>query len=560
MHLVAVNSPIHENFADSLRSRDQLVLRIGGMSIVTEDTGEKAFLRVRRKFSLTGPQSPSVNRQEGRERSVSLMANGAEIEDQPRQSKANITFSINNGDPLPGLIRFAEWAKDAIAGQKEDIGRISDVVSKTEMDMKSFTNFMVETRRELAAVPGGRPWERMKRSVTFLEEEVGSLRTELENRPDAGGSNEDDGVKLSVEELDVLTSSITKISQKVNEVESLKMELQFMKTRLKRFEDASRTLKQAVEPQARESSPAPPAVPNSSTPRLRRVVSEGNAGGNYSRTPKSAGLPRKRKSDEYESNSASEMAAPAASGGQKKRIPLDPAPTGYWKIQHKPSRLSNVQYLDDVPDPEDDPVDAGKFIDGHYSEGDRRAIDDPIREYDSAPESRSARRKTLPIRDQNNRRDSSSPEEISPPPDTRAARPTKVSRLQALQKSPGRTHRRAQSETLRNEDGIRLTKKGEPDRRSGNYKYLRQYYERLRVQKEQEEKDTGQGQEQGDGEGQELVGETGDRERTDVMPSVEGGVPAAPMIQEVEEREEALKQAELEARDRLVRETLEREL
>ena len=47
--------------------------------------------------------------------------------------------------------------------------------------MRSFKDFMIETRRDLATVPGGKPWASMKRSVTLLEEEVGSIRTELED-------------------------------------------------------------------------------------------------------------------------------------------------------------------------------------------------------------------------------------------------------------------------------------------------------------------------------------------------------------------------------------------
>jgi hypothetical protein len=103
---------------------------------------------------------------------------------------------------------------------------------------------------------------------------------------------------------------------------------------------------------------------------------------------------------------------------------------------------------------------------------------------------------------------------------------------------------------LRNADGVRLTKKGTVDRRTGNYKYLKQYYEKLRTQKEQE----GQGQEQGSGE----------VEGVHVVPSVEDETTAAvTKIQNEDterERLDAVKQAELEARDRLVRETLEREL
>lgn len=580
---MTVNKSRNEDFANIALSREQLILRIGGMSIVSEESGEQAFLRVRRKFSLTGPQSPSVNRQEGREQPISLIGNGAEVEHKPRPQESKMAPSSSDSDPLPGLIRFAEWAEDAIAGQRKDIGRISTVVSKIEKDMRSFKDFMIETRRDLATVPGGKPWASMKRSVTLLEEEVGSIRTELEARPGATCPNDDDGVKLSVEELDVLTSSITKISQKVNEVESLKMELQFMKTRLKRLEEGARTVKQAIEPPAKEILPAPVANPSSNTPRLPRsvrrvveprtkesvpepppnpnsntrqshgVVRGGNTEWDYTRTPISETRPRKRKSDDFEGDAALEIMAASAVNSQKNGKSLnptlaDPHHNPYWKVNHKPkpSLLSNVQHVDEIPDPLNSDLHfyAEKFTDGNYSEGERPPSGGPTRErereYDSAPESRPTRRKTLPARQSNRSRDSTTPEEEPSPPRS------KGSRLQALQRTKSSPRRRAYSEGLRNADGVRLTKKGTPDRRSGNYKYLKQYYEKMRTQKEQ-----GEGQEQGRGEG----GEAGH-----VMPSIEAVTTAAQMQEEDRERLEVAKQAELEARDRLVRETLEREL
>lgn len=550
------------------------------MSIVFEESGEQALLRVRRKFALTGPQSPSINRQEGREQPISLVGDGAEVEHKPRPQESKMAPSCNDSDPLPGLIRFAEWAEDAIAGQRNDIGRISTVVSKIEKDMRSFKDFMIETRRDLATVPGGKPWASMKRSVTLLEEEVGSIRTKLEARPGAACASDDDGIKLSVEELDVLTSSITKISQKVNEVESLKMELQFMKTRLKRFEEGARIVKQAVEPPTKESLPAPVINPSSNTQRLprsvRRVAEPGTqdnvpepspnpnssirrshavVGGtstewDFTRTPISEIRTRKRKSDDFEDDAALEIIDASAVNSQKKGKPLgatlaDPHHNPYWKVNHKPklSRLSNVQHVDEIPDPFDPdlPYYAEKFTDGNYSEeGDYRpptSTKERERAYDSAPESRPARRKTQPAPQHNSRRRASTtPEEDPSPPRG------KGSRLHALQKTKTPLRRRAYSEGVRNADGLRLTKKGTVDRRSGNYKYLKQYYEKMQSQKEQ-----GEGQEQGSGEG---------GGRGEAMPPVE----ASQMQEEDRERLEGVKQAELEARDRLVRETLEREL
>jgi len=544
------------------------------MTIVSEETGEQAFLRVRRKFSLTGPQSPSVNRQEGREQPISLIGNTPDTEHKTEPTANTIAPLVNGSDPLPGLIRFTKWAEDAIDGQRKDISRISTVVSKIEKDMRSFKDFMIETRRDLATVPGGKPWASMRRSVASLEEEVGSIRIEMKARPSAGYSN-DDGVKLSVDELDVLTSSITKISQKVNEVESLKMELEFMKTRLKRFEEASRTVKHVVQPAVRESTPAASPVANmtSNTPRLPRSlrhiveprVTEHPPGGlprkpnpnrqqvqgivrgastewDYTKTPMSKTSPRKRKSEEYEGDAALEMMHDSAVNSQKKGptldpILVDPHHKAYWKMTHKPkpSLLSNVQNADEIHDSvnQDKPFYAEKFTDGNYSsEGEPHPpISAREREYDSAPESRHTRRKTQPVRQT---RDSSTPEYLS--------LPRKNPRLQALQKTKPSPRRRASSEALRNADGVRLTKNGTPDRRGGNYKYLKQYRERMKAQKEQEAR----------------VQESESVEAA-VIPSIEAATAQTREEEEVAKLE-AVKQADLEARERLVRETLEREL
>jgi hypothetical protein len=49
-----------------------------------------------------------------------------------------------------------------------------------------------------------------------------------------------------------------------------------------------------------------------------------------------------------------------------------------------------------------------------------------------------------------------------------------------------KTSRRAHSQGLRNADGVRLTKSGMPDKRAGNYKYLKAYYDKLKEERERE--------------------------------------------------------------------------
>src|SRR5450432_2556521 len=372
MPWVAINSPLGDNLADDMSPRDQLILRVGGMSILSDETGRKASLRVRRKFSLTGTQPRLPNSRATTERSISPTARPVEVDRLVTPVRPTILPS-NQENPVSGLLQFAEWAKETIVNQGRDIGRISGAVSKLEKDMRNFRDFMFETRKDLASVPGGRPWERMKTTVAFLENEVGSLRTELDGRPAATSVANDDGVKLTGEDLDLLTGSITKINQKVMEVESLKMELQFMKSRLKRFEDTSKAVRQTVDltvetspgqpPPPPYQSPVPPpqrrAASVSTTPQPRRASSASLTDPESDYLQKMGIIPRKRKSSDLGSDSISTM-----SNGRK--VSDSPAPAYRPSATRKPSRLSNVQLIEEIPDPSprSAPTDRSLFLDG----------------------------------------------------------------------------------------------------------------------------------------------------------------------------------------------------
>jgi prefoldin subunit 5 len=580
MSWLAVNSPGQESTEETANPslpRDQLILRVAGMSIVSEDTGRKASLRVRRKFSLIGQQTTTVETRDIRGRSPSLIPIRPEYQYGHCPPEATMIVPKPNIDPLPELLQFADWAKSAIEGQKRDIDRINSIISRMDEDMQSFKDYMTETvaeiRQDQAASAGAKPWERMSRDVKILQEEVGQVRMDLENRPGQGCTGgHDEGVSLSVEELDVLTSSITKISQKVNEVESLKLELQFMKTRLKRFEDVSRNARDSVGPRALESTPAPSPFRKPATPQVAKRVSLGNIE-NEAVVPRRASgelsIPRKRKSDDFNGGASSLRMTSPATEPRKRRISSEVPPAHRPATTRKPSRLSNVQLLDDVPDP----LDASTSADG------TREDDDDIRPPGRTPrakpssnlipvsELRPTTRKRTLLQRSNLPRDTSTPEPNTHP-STTTSKPAPRYQSQAPMQppprpnsspSPGRRGRRAYSEGLRNAEGVRITKNGTPDRRSGNYKYLKQYYEKLKAEKDNE-----------DGRSATPSG-NGNETDSEVLPSIEGqggiGVEEeGRVIRDGEDERrrdseiERAKQAALDARDRLVRETLEREL
>jgi hypothetical protein len=455
------------------------------------------------------------------------------------------------------LLRFAEWAKDAIAGQRKDIDRVCSTVSRMEEDMNSFRDYMSDLCKELATAPGGKPWEKMKNDFDFLKDEVGQLRVDMEAMPGLTGLSNEESVGLSSEELEALTSSIMKINQKVNEVDNLKLDLQLMKGRLKRFEEAARDFRQPVELRAVESTTARLASRHSAMPPPLRV-SAGNLDGDAEQAQSKGQVPRKRKSDEFGDNSGSLKRSLSIPVNKKRGVSTELTPsTRRPSTTRKSSGLSKVQLIDDTPSP----VNASKFMDGNNSEGDSQISWRPEREYESAPDTRPTRRRTLPTRG-NLYREVNSPDDIfTPPLETRRAAattpPHTTSRPGAkASTSPNtpRSRRRAYSEGLRNADGVRLTKNGTPDRRSGNYKYLKQYYDRLKAEKDQEDRE-GQG-DTTDGGGNETESEVLQSIEKDGLRLERGGGGGETVIVD---REEA-KRAQLEARDRLVRETLEREM
>lgn len=166
----------------------------------------------------------------------------------------NLTIANNDHPPraddadrLRHLTQFADWAEGAIDGQKRDIDRISASVNKIETDMRSFKDFMAMVRRELAVRPTNIEMDEVRASVHSLRDETDQSRSKNAAMPAEGS--------LSFEDIDLITESITSLSQKVNEIDSLKLEIQFLKIKLKRSEDATRKAGQYVE--SRPSTPLP---------------------------------------------------------------------------------------------------------------------------------------------------------------------------------------------------------------------------------------------------------------------------------------------------------------
>jgi hypothetical protein len=132
--------------------RNQLILRLGEMKVVSEHSGENATIVVEEKIPLLPPgvKKPSAARRT------------ASVQPHPRAGSLAVhgnSQSKNNEMPPPpakenpgtNLARFTTWAEGAIYDQQKDIDRIGGAVARIEKDMRSFKEFMAEVRAELAA-------------------------------------------------------------------------------------------------------------------------------------------------------------------------------------------------------------------------------------------------------------------------------------------------------------------------------------------------------------------------------------------------------------------------
>ncbi|KAI9764639.1 MAG: hypothetical protein M1840_008136 [Geoglossum simile] len=98
---------------------------------------------------------------------------------------------------------FCVYASELVDTQREDINRVSAAVERIESELKSFRELLGEMNGKLRAIP-------------------------RERKPNG----------IASEEIDLLTSSVGEIGRKTNEIDTLKLELAMMKSKVKRLENA----------------------------------------------------------------------------------------------------------------------------------------------------------------------------------------------------------------------------------------------------------------------------------------------------------------------------------
>ena len=236
-------------------NRNQLILRLAEMHVVSEQTGEEAIISVQQKIPLmplSARKHPTIRRAATlqpvlRQETPNLIARETEAMcmDGTEQAPAQGTLYKE----ATGLATMAEDVLQT--HQQVEIDRINRAVNRIERDMTAFQDFMIEVQAELEANRATRKTQQMsnQEQLAWLQDDLRELRQEngkfrqdlwegelpgIRKRMDRLREDLDSQSQANCLSSDISVSrSMTKINtellflrQKANENDELKMELQ----------------------------------------------------------------------------------------------------------------------------------------------------------------------------------------------------------------------------------------------------------------------------------------------------------------------------------------------
>ena len=250
----------------TILNRNQLILRLTEMHVVSEETGEKATVSVQQKIPLVAPGAKKAVRR------------AATLQPMPRHQTPSFLNQEVQARPVSGTMqpppkpsqridvpRSSTRLEDAIKSQQRDIDRISGAVARIEKDMDSFQEFMVEMRAELEAnrVTRKTQQESNREQLAWLQEDLNELRQEngefqqdlreeelpdiknkleqlqqeIDSQGHITGLPNEDRPPASVNEFQ---REVLYIRRKCNQVDGVKAELQRLQKRLNDMEGKRR--------------------------------------------------------------------------------------------------------------------------------------------------------------------------------------------------------------------------------------------------------------------------------------------------------------------------------
>lgn len=306
----------HDAPPEHILRKDQIILHLNKMSVISGRTRKPCIPVIKEAFPLKRVGSKSLQNDNFQEKAKDTTSHNNKL----AAKTSELPGHLDDTERLQNPTHFAQWVEAVIDSQKTDIERISASVNKIENEMHSFKDFMAMVRKELAVRPTNIEIDEIRASVHSLRDEIDESSYINGTRPAEES--------LSCEDVDLMTQSITSISKKVNEIDSLKLELQLLKNRVMRSEDRARGLSRPMN--SRTSTPL------TTTSYHRRDQFQGIATGVGRHVPSStttedSGVKRRR-------ISGVEMTDPVAPNAQSSMA------------LRKPSSLSNVQLPDSSPD------------------------------------------------------------------------------------------------------------------------------------------------------------------------------------------------------------------
>ena len=151
-----------------------------------------------------------------------------------------ILKQISNGKKVTAIITTRDHNDTDIHGETER--QISESTSRSVEEAPPDSMGISPDPRILALLEGQRKdIDRILRKVGNLQQEMRSMTktlNDLEARP-APEPDDAQGSSVSTEDLDVLTKIVTQHSRKLNGVDGLQLEIEMMRRRIKRVEEAS---------------------------------------------------------------------------------------------------------------------------------------------------------------------------------------------------------------------------------------------------------------------------------------------------------------------------------
>ncbi|KAE8447558.1 hypothetical protein EG329_010688 [Mollisiaceae sp. DMI_Dod_QoI] len=220
-----------------LLKKNQLILRLAEMSILSESSGQKAKISILKSFPLTF--KPNLRR-----------AASAKIpvpSPRPKTSASSGTstkvFRESDHASLPvtpvfETANFHSWAKDTIQNQQKDIDRLSGTLHRIEREIKTLKDFIKELRASFLS-SSGHPYHDSQEEVASLRDEVDQLRQQVHRNIDLLSRK---SLEIPTKNLEVIVEDVQRISRKTDEVDALKIELREMKSHIRSVEATQRSI------------------------------------------------------------------------------------------------------------------------------------------------------------------------------------------------------------------------------------------------------------------------------------------------------------------------------